>query len=131
LKGAVTSIGDLGDPTSTTNYALCMYAGTAFASVALPAGANWQPVGMVGFKLKNTSGAPNGAQKALVKSGAAGKAKASVKGKGVNLPDALAPILPLPVTVQLVNDANSVCFEAEYGTPDVVKNDVKQFKAKK
>jgi cysteine-rich repeat protein len=131
LKGAVTSIGDLGDPTSTTNYALCMYAGTAFASVALPAGSNWQPVGMVGFKLKNTSGAPNGAQKALVKSGAAGKAKATVKGKGVNLPDALAPILPLPVTVQLVNDANSVCFEAEYGTPDVVKNDVKQFKAKK
>ena len=130
LKGAETSVQDLGDPTRTTSYTLCLYAGTASATVALPAGSKWQTAGSKGFKYKDKSGTPNGAQKALLKSGAAGKAKALVKGKGTNLPDTLAPMLPLPVTVQLVNDTNSTCFEAVYDSGDVIKNDAKQFKAK-
>ena len=66
-----------------------------------------------------------------MKSGSAGKTKALVKGKGTNLPDALAPTLALPVTVQLVNDTNSVCFEAVYSMMNSIKNDERQFKAKK
>lgn len=50
-----------------------------------------------------------------------------MKGKGTNLPDTLAPMLPLPVTTQLVNDTNSTCFEATYNT--AIKNDAKHFKA--
>jgi hypothetical protein len=53
-----------------------------------------------------------------------------VKGKGTNVPDTLAPMLPLPVTAQLVNDTNNVCFEAVYNSGDVKKNDATQFKAK-
>jgi hypothetical protein len=51
-----------------------------------------------------------------------------MKGKGVNL---LTPPLPLglPVTAQLVNDSNSVCFESIYTTGAVVKNDANTFKA--
>ena len=73
---------------------------------------------------------PNGVQKGLLKTGMAGKAKALVKGKGTSLPDTLVPMLPFPVTAQLVNDTNSTCFEAIYSAGDVVKNDARHFKAK-
>jgi len=129
LKGAETSLEDLAVPTGTTNYTLCLYAGTSSALVAIPAGSNWQAAGSRGFKFKDKSGTPDGAQKAILKSGAAGKAKALVKGKGTNLPDTLVPALPLPVTAQLVNDTNITCFEAVYDSGDVKKNDAKKFKA--
>ena len=126
LKGAETTMEDLGLPTGTTNYTLCLYAGPDSAAVALAAGSSWQAAGMTGFKFK--SGTPDSAQKALLKSGSAGKAKALIKGKGVDLPDTLAPALPLPVTAQLVNDTNGVCFGTVYY--GATKNDSRQFKAK-
>jgi hypothetical protein len=126
-KGAETMLSELGDPTATTKYTLCVYAGAEVGTVELPAGASWKAVGPKGFRFKDLTGTPNGGQKALLKSGAAGKAKAFVKGKGANLPDLTAP-LTLPVTVQLVNDANGTCFEAVYGAAK--KNDVKKFLAK-
>jgi cysteine-rich repeat protein len=131
LKGAATTLADLGLPTGTTNYTLCLYSGTSSATVALPAGPNWTPLGTKGFKYKDPAGSPDGAQKATLKSGAAAKAKALVKGKGTNLPDLVgAPALVLPVTAQLVNDANSVCFGGAFDAGDVLKNDARQFKAK-
>jgi hypothetical protein len=126
-KGAETLLPELGDPTASTTYTLCVYAGAEVGTVELPAGVSWKAAGTKGFRFKDLTGTPNGGQKASLKSGAAGKAKALVKGKGVNLPDLTAP-LALPVTVQLVNDANGTCFEAVYGT--AVKNDVKKFLAK-
>ena len=45
-----------------------------------------------------------------------------MKGKGANLPDTLVPELPLPLTVQLVNDSNSVCFESVFGVADVIND---------
>ncbi len=125
-KGAATALGELGTPTGTTNYTLCVYSGTSAAVVSLPSGASWTALSK-GFKYKDLSGAPDGATKAVLKSGAAGKAKALVKGKGVNLPDAPAPAFALPVTVQLVNDANNTCFEAVYTVAK--KNTSAQFKA--
>lgn len=126
-KGAETTLPELGDPTATTNYALCVYAGDQVGTVELPSGASWLPMGSKGFRFKDLTGTPNGAQKALVKSGAAGKARALVKGKGVNLPDLTAP-LEEPVRVQLVNDSNGVCFESVYSV--ATKNDGKKFLAK-
>jgi cysteine-rich repeat protein len=132
LKGAETTLGELGSPTGTTGYTLCLYAGTAAAAIAIPSGADWKPAGGKGFNYKEATGTgtPNGAQKVIVKSGAAGKSKVIVKGKGNDLPDSIVPALPLPVTAQFVNDANSTCFEAVYDSADVIKNDAKQFKAK-
>jgi hypothetical protein len=130
LKGAATTSGELGSPTSTTTYTLCLHAGSGVASVALPAGSKWRTLGTRGFKFKDPSGTHDGARTALLKSGTAGKAKALVMGKGPNLPDTLVPMLSLPVTAQLVNDTNGTCFEATYGAADVIKNDSTQFKAK-
>lgn len=126
LKGAATTVGDLGDPTAASDYTLCLYSGTSAASLAIPAGPGWKAAGNSGFKYADATGAPDGVQKASLKAGAAGKAKALVKGKGINLPDAPAPALTLPVTVQLVGDG--ACFESVF--PAATKNDTKQFKAK-
>lgn len=131
LKGAATTQGDFGLPTGTTAYTLCLYAGTAaLASADIPPGSNWAPVSDKGYKLSDPSGTPDGIQKALLKGGAAGKAKILVKGKGANLPDFLTSPLSLPVTAQLVNDANSICYESVFDSADVKKNDGAQFKAK-
>ncbi|MGH3641855.1 MAG: hypothetical protein ACRDUX_22825 [Mycobacterium sp.] len=131
LKGAGTTLGELGTPNALTEYTLCLYAGTSSAALTIPAGApSWQTLGSTGFKFKSANGLPDGAQKVILKSGAAGKAKALVKGKGTYLPDTLAPALTLPVTVQLVNDSNSTCFEAVYNSGAVIKNTATQFKAK-
>jgi len=130
LKGDATTLADLGTPTGTTAYALCIYSGTSGAAIAEadipPSASLWTAAGTKGFKFKDPSGTPNGVQKALVKSGDAGKAKALVKGKGTNLPDPTMP-LTLPITVQLVN-SNNVCFETDFAS--FIKNDAGQFKAK-
>lgn len=131
IKGAAVSQSQLADPTGGTGYALCVYAGPANALVAdaaLPAGAGWSAIGNAGYKFKGTS--PDGLGKVLLKGGAGGKSKAQAKGKGAALPD---PALPLayPVTVQLRKDGSPLCLESAFTTADEVKNDTKQFKAKK
>ena len=127
LKGSAIMLGDLADPTST-DYVLCLRAGAGVASVVIPGGSSWQPAGSTGFKFKDPSGVPSGALKAILKSGAAGKSKAMVKGKGTNLPDTLTGMLPFPVTVQLVNSANNTCFQSVFNSAST--NDGTQFKAK-
>jgi cysteine-rich repeat protein len=131
LNGEETMLAELGDPLTTTDYTLCLYAGSSAATIGIPAGGEWKATGSKGFKFKDTAGIPDGAQKVILKSGATGKAKMMVKGKGDNLPDVLTPALDLPVTTQLINDENAACYEAVYDTLDIIKNDSKQFKAKK
>lgn len=72
---------------------------------------------------KDSAGAADGVTKILLLSGTAGKTKAQVKGKGINLPDPVFANLPPPVTAQLVNTQTAVCFEAEFEAADVRQND--------
>jgi hypothetical protein len=134
IKGPQTDQSDFGDPLSTADYALCLYTGALLdplADVTVPAdGTKWKPISTKGYKYKDSGGSADGVTKILLKGGAAGKAKALVKGKGINLPDPMFSNLPLPVTVHLLNSENNVCFEATYETADVKKNDAGQFKAK-
>ena len=54
-----------------------------------------------------------------------------MKGKGTNLDDFDLTTLVDPVTVQLVNSANTICFESTFDQADFIKfNDPAQFKAK-
>ncbi|MBX3024444.1 hypothetical protein KF840_05990 [bacterium] len=130
IKGAALDPLALADPTSSTGYALCVYAGTAnalIADAALPPGPTWSAVGTKGYKFKGAS--PDGLSLALLKGGSAGKSKALAKGKGSALPD---PTLPLtyPVTVQLKKDGSSLCLESVFTGADEKKNTATQFKAK-
>ncbi len=133
IKGAATTQAEFGVPTGTTNYSLCVYAGTTETLVAeanVPGGANWSAISTKGYKYKEGTGTADGIQKVILKGGDPGKAKALAKGKGANLPDPSHP-LEEPVLVQLVNDDPSgACFEGEFDGADVIKNDASQFKAK-
>lgn len=131
LKGDQTTQEEFGVPTGTTSHTLCLFAGTAatfIGSATLPPGSMWSPISDKGYKFKDPTGTPDGLQKAVLKGGAQGKAKIIVKGKGANLPDMLGASLPLPVIVQLGNEGT--CFEGQYDSGDIKKNDGAQFKAK-
>jgi hypothetical protein len=132
LRGDAVSMAELGDPQTTTDYSLCVYTGpakTPLFDTSIPADAlKWGTVGTKGFKYKDSAGMAEGVTSVLVKSGEAGKTKAFVKGKGVNLPLPPFSNLPMPVTARLVNE--NACFEAAFVADDVKKNDAGQFKAK-
>ena len=127
--GQATTLADLGVPTGTTNYALCIYAaGSLIEEPEIAADPFlWQPSGTRGYKYKDPAASSDGIRKVGLTSGPDLKAKMLVKGKGINLPDP-ALDLPLPVTVQLVN-SSSVCFEGVYDTDSVDYNNNARFKA--
>ena len=128
LKGDATTFGALGDPTSSTQYFVCVYApGLVFQSI-VPAGAtNWSVNGgSTQYKYKDNTGANGGITNIKLKSGIATKAQVLVKGKGLNLDDPLP--LTQPVTVQVQN-SDEECWEHAFTSPET-KNDNKQFKDK-
>ena len=102
-----------------------------------PGGGLWSPISTKGYKYKDKPGTNSGITKVILKGNQnPNKAKALVKGKGLNLddiPDATDTTkdLDLPVKVQLVNEDNGKCFEANYGMADIKKNVPGKFKAKK
>jgi cysteine-rich repeat protein len=135
VKGQSTVQDDFGVPTGTTQYALCIHAGapsTLLASYNVPADAmKWSVIGTKGYKYTDPSGGAAGITKVLLKGGAPNKAKCLVKGKGSTLADFDLTTLVDPVTVQLVNSANSTCFESTFQQADfITSNDAAQFKAK-
>jgi hypothetical protein len=117
IQGASTAPSEFGDPTDTANYALCIYAGAVPALVGeavIPASASrWSAVGSKGYRYDDPSAAAGGIFKGLLKGSATNKSKVLVKGAGAPLPDLSLPITP-PVTVQLVNSANGLCWGASY-----------------
>jgi hypothetical protein len=136
LKGAVTAKTDFGDPTAMDMYDLCLYdAGGIALTARIPAGGVcaknkpcWKEA-KTGFAYKDGALTPNGVEKLQLRAGGeAGKAKILVKGKGdlLQMPDLAA--LVLPVTVQLVNRGNGVCWQAVYS--GALKQDETQFTAK-
>jgi cysteine-rich repeat protein len=130
VKGAAVSPAQIADPTATGDYALCVYAnGALVAGAGLPAGGKWT-VAKIGYQYADPSGSPNGMVKALLKSGAAGKAKVLVKGKGNNLPDPALGSLAYPVTVQMVHTGTGFCVAASYASGNVVSSGSGIFKAK-
>ena len=133
IKGDATTLSDFANPQMTAAYALCIYGGTSGALVATasvqPSATLWSPIGTKGYKYKDQAGSQSGIQKIILKSGAAGKTKALVKGKGSLLPDPL-DLGPLGtnVTVQLLNHESGVCLETIFTAPK--KDDTSLYKSK-
>ena len=87
----------------------------------MPAGGGkWSAISTKGYKYKDTGGTNDGITKIIVKSGAAGKSKALVKGKGANLPDFDSDLpvatADLPMVVQLRNKQNGLCWGSSFST---------------
>ena len=137
--GAATSFAELGDPVATTRYALCVWDGrsgtpTLVASADVPAGAKWAPSGSTRMSYKDPTASANGVSRIQLRAGAAGKAKASFKGKGaaLNAPaaasaSALFEASPA-VTVQLVT-SNGTCWGSTFTPSDFRTNTLTKAKA--
>lgn len=80
-----------------------------------------------GFKYNDPATAADGVRTILLKSGAAERARANVKGNGAGL---TMPALGLttPVTARLVRIGTPACWESTFSAP--ARNDVTTFKAK-
>jgi hypothetical protein len=146
-KGVATALADFGDPTTTDGLALCVFdrsQGTAsllFRAAIAPGGDCGTPTkpkpcwtgNGKNFKFKNKEGNADGITSLILTPGAAGRAKAQLKGKGTGLtgrPFGLpAPPLPLPLTVQLQSE-NGQCWEANYSAAGVKKNEGEKFDAR-
>jgi len=136
-KGEATGVADFGAPTTTDDYALCIFAPGLVMKLDAPAGGNcpvsgtkacWKTLSIKGFAYKDSERTPNGADKVVLKAGLEGKAKTQFKGKGANLP-ALPLPLSLPATVQLQGE-NGACFEGVFSTTGLQLGTGTQFKGK-
>lgn len=120
-KGEATTLADLGDPTSTTSYSVCLYEdGQLRGEHSFPADPSlWKAVN-TGFIWKD-SAASLGKSSVKLKTGIDGKASISVSSSRVM---ALDPGYPFqsPVTVQLVNGESGLCFESVFAADDLKKN---------
>ena len=133
-KGMATGVAEFGAPTTTDDYALCVFNPGLVMQLDAPAGGVcgtsqcWKTLSIKGFSYKDGLRTPNGVDKVLLKAGLSAKAKVQLKGKGDNLP-ALPLPLALPATVQLQSE-NGTCFEGVFAAGNVQANDATQFKGK-
>src|SRR6185369_1817890 len=119
--------GDLGDPTATSSYSLCVFTMPQM-NLQVAAGNGWKATGS-GFTYGDPATAQDGVKKILVKAGDVGKSKALVKGKGGGLlPLPGLPTTP-PVTVQL-RTSDGTCWETVFSNGNVLKNDATILKLK-
>jgi cysteine-rich repeat protein len=137
-SSAPVAVGDFGDPTATSDYALCVIDHTGGVptlrmSRSVPAGG---PCGdhscwsahSTHFAYKNKAATPAGITALGLSAGsAAGKGKIGAKGKGALLGVPSGTFAP-PLTVRVLRDDAATCWEATYSTPKT--NDGRTFKAK-
>jgi hypothetical protein len=137
-RGAEVTYAQLGDPATTTAYALCVYDRTGgvaalVASSLVPNNGAWRGRDPKGWQFKDKAGAFDGAQKIQLKTGVASRSKAQWGARGVNL------TLPPPagesqmmsadpsVIVQMTSSAG-MCWTSEF--PSATRNVADQYKAK-
>ncbi len=130
----------LGAPETDTAYALCLYdTTTSNPSLAMridvAPGESWSSKAPKGFNYQDRDGASDGAQKIQLKTGEAGRTKASLKAGGVNLPEITTPDATVMFTqqpsviAQLVG-TNGICLTSEFDAESTKENTVAQFQAK-
>jgi hypothetical protein len=138
-NGQATSITDFGQPTATTDYALCLYAGGAPIADAVVESdvQRWRLLSGKGYSYIDVSVGQSGIQRILLKGNAtADRSKIFWKGKGTGLGDLAPGTLPLasgdfPVTVQMLNTASNACFESVFAESDAKRNRADQLKLKR
>lgn len=129
-KRGAASLPELGDPTASTETALCVYDanGLAIATASKP-GAAWDDLGASGFRLRDPSGGAGGIVQARLKPGAGTSATLTLKGKGAKMPDLALPLVP-PVTAQLVTSDGGVCWQGVYAPGGSTRSTATSFRGK-
>jgi arylsulfatase A-like enzyme len=129
-NGEATHVAEFGDPLSTADYGLCVYAGpsgTLVSQAAAPPGPpRWRSANARGFRYRDAEVA-GGVKAIALRSGTAGKARISVIGRRLSFLEG-APALP--ITVQLVSNATGVCWESVYSADNKPESGPQRFLAR-
>jgi hypothetical protein len=128
-NGAQTSLGDFGNPTVDTNYALCVYDESAQGSAReLVLSATGPAAGIcsgqpcwkqttAGFQYEDQKRTPHGLYDIGLTPGGSGQANIRVRGAGLNLQPVALPLKQSnKIIVQLVNSLGT-CWEDSFGAP--------------
>lgn len=137
--GDAVAQGDLGSPTTSTAYALCIYDRTSGAAslagaLDVAGGAGWVDKDPHGFNFDDKVGSQSGVRKIQLRPGSAGSSKAQVKAKGATFawPAAVGGGTffdqDTSVTVQLINSSTATCWSSDFSTAS--KNDSERYNAK-
>jgi Bacterial Ig domain len=136
-KGQATAKAEFGIPTSTTDYALCIYDGNDELLIGARAPRDgtcrtnesrpcWKE-NSKGYRYVDRDLTPDGLQQMQLKAGPEGKAQIVVKGRGNNLQAPPLSVMTLPVRVQTVNGGGA-CWEATFTSTS--QNTTTSFKAR-
>lgn len=130
-KGTATTLAELGNPTTSTPYTLCLYDNVGGVpqrrlTKTIPPGPRWKAF-TKGFRFRDQTFANGGIQSITVTEGVAGRAGIQVRGKGQPLTLPGLPFAKQPnVIIQLLNE--STCWSSTHSS--FVNNNIARFKAK-
>ena len=124
LTGQVTTLAELGSPTGTTEFALCIIDSIEGEEIVarellFDRGEAWRSRA-TGFRYSTRTGIPDGITRARIKAGIEGRSKITLKGKGAQtrLPESLSPFQYFSVSptlmLRLVN-SEGTCWESRFG----------------
>ncbi|MBW2446566.1 MAG: hypothetical protein JRG83_11630 [Deltaproteobacteria bacterium] len=113
---------DFGDPSGTTDLAMCLYAdGTRSASFDLPpAPSGWKIASRV-YRYRDAAASVNGFQTVVLRGSTRDRASITVRAQGADLPFVRLPMTE-PITAQLVNLESGACWESSFDATDVTRN---------
>jgi hypothetical protein len=132
-KGGPSLVPDMGNPTQTTTYELCIYDGRGVQmAMSVPPGSGWSVLGSTaspkGYKFKDNSASNDGVKLIKTKGSNLDKAQVKLVAKGSALPDTEDLPLQYPVTAQ-VYASDGMCWDAEFTQMQTKKNDSGKFGA--
>jgi len=141
VKGAATTQADLGDPTASTTYNLCVYdyssrtAPGLSAALDIPTGGSWTNKSPDGLSYLDRSQVPSGVRRVRIKTGAEGRSRVSLHSRGPELVDP-TPATPFQffaqvprVVVQLTSSAGT-CWTSDFVLSGTKHNDGRRFRAR-
>lgn len=132
-KGGPSLVPDMGNPTQTTTYELCIYDGRGVQmAMSVAPGSGWSVLGSTaspkGYKFKDNAGSNDGVKLIKTKGSNLDKAQVKLVAKGSALPDTEDLPLQYPVTAQ-VYASDGMCWDAEFSQIQTKKNDSGKFGA--
>ena len=120
--GSEIAAADFGDPQATTDYTFCIYDEDALSPTGLrllanattgEGNPNWTPTSR-GFRYADQTLATDGLENIVLRSGAAGKSRIVVRGKGSNLSVTNLPAAP-PIIAELRSSTGD-CWRSQFTT---------------
>jgi hypothetical protein len=133
-KGGPSLVLDMGDPTQTTRYELCVYDNRGVQmALGVPPGTGWSTLGSPsapkGYKYKDSNALSDGVKLIKTKGSNLDKAQVKVVAKGDAVPDTEMLPFQFPVTAQ-VYASDGMCWEAQFDAQQTKKNDDGKFGGK-